>query len=118
MDASKEEVVEALRATLKEADQLRLQNRRLRAAAREPIAIVGMSCRYPGGVTSPGGMWELLNEGKTRSGNSPPIEDGTWSGCSTSIRTPPARATHGTAASFMTQASSMPSSSRSARARR
>jgi pimaricinolide synthase PimS1 len=64
METSQEQVVEALRTTLKEAEQLRLQNRRLRAASREPIAIIGMSCRYPGGVNSPQDMWELLREGK------------------------------------------------------
>src|SRR5579862_3294049 len=71
MDTSQEQVVEALRATLKEADQLRLQNRRLRAASREPIAIVGMSCRYPGGVTSPADMWRLLRDGEDAIGEFP-----------------------------------------------
>ena len=36
---------------------------RLAKQAAEPIAIVGMSCRFPGAVTSPESYWRLLSEG-------------------------------------------------------
>src|SRR4051794_28673698 len=35
----------------------------LEGAAHEPIAIIGMACRYPGGVTDPDGLWDLLVDG-------------------------------------------------------
>jgi acyl transferase domain-containing protein len=30
---------------------------------REPLAIIGIGCRYPGGANSPEGFWRLLRDG-------------------------------------------------------
>lgn len=32
--------------------------------ANEPVAILGMGCRFPGGVKSPDDLWQLLSEGR------------------------------------------------------
>nr|APD71523.1 type I polyketide synthase 4 [Streptomyces sp.] len=37
-----------------------------------PVAVVGIGCRFPGGVNSPGEFWDLLTAGRNTVGEMPP----------------------------------------------
>ncbi|MGW4057241.1 SDR family NAD(P)-dependent oxidoreductase [Amycolatopsis sp. NPDC004747] len=63
MSAPNEQIVDALRASLKENVRLQQENAALTAAAAEPVAIVSMACRYAGGIRGPEDFWRVVSEG-------------------------------------------------------
>ncbi|MEV0775473.1 type I polyketide synthase [Streptomyces sp. NPDC050428] len=66
---------EKLRAYLKRATadlhETRQRLREVESRGYEPIAIVGMSCRYPGGISTPDDLWRLVAEGQDAIGDFP-----------------------------------------------
>ncbi|RNL78157.1 beta-ketoacyl synthase N-terminal-like domain-containing protein, partial [Halostreptopolyspora alba] len=60
-----------LRRAVGDAQALRRRVRELEESVREPIAVVGVGCRFPGGATSPEGLWDVVSGGVDAMGNFP-----------------------------------------------
>ncbi|MFD0279945.1 type I polyketide synthase, partial [Kitasatospora sp. NPDC127111] len=52
-----------LKRALADAQKANRRLQEVEAAKREPIAIIGMACRLPGGISSPEDLWRLVSDG-------------------------------------------------------
>ncbi|MEU3825039.1 type I polyketide synthase [Streptomyces sp. NPDC029080] len=52
-----------LKRATTELERSRRRVRELEEQDREPIAVIGMGCRYPGGVRTPEDLWRVVDEG-------------------------------------------------------
>ncbi len=67
-----EDGMSPLKKALGTIDRLQARIEHLEAAARAPVAIVGMGCRFPGGASDPAAYWSLLAAGEAGIAPVPP----------------------------------------------
>jgi acyl transferase domain-containing protein/thioesterase domain-containing protein/SAM-dependent methyltransferase/aryl carrier-like protein len=54
------------------AAQLNANLERIKSQASEPVAIIGMGCRFPGGAIDPESFWKLISQGRDAISEVPP----------------------------------------------
>nr|WP_281357579.1 beta-ketoacyl synthase N-terminal-like domain-containing protein [Micromonospora maritima] len=62
--ADEAKLLDYLKRVTADLHQVRQRLREVEAGEQEPVAIVGMSCRFPGGIDTPERLWEVVAAGR------------------------------------------------------
>ncbi|SDT18036.1 Acyl transferase domain-containing protein [Actinoplanes derwentensis] len=68
MSSSEQKLRDYLKRVTADLHQTRKRLAEAESGSREPVVIIGMACRYPGGVTTPDELWELVEQEREGTG--------------------------------------------------